>query len=172
MSRRLLVFVGVLAAYGVFMLLYIYGVFSTRNNSNSQLINRWMNIAVAIKTGEKLAHDRLPSQTKTFLKDAINIIFIGDKEMTVVDTKVVDLLENLYADGALSVGNKPKNQVDDKPGWKEDAHKNLPGFKLLYTRFPDKDWYVMIDDDTYILVDALQQKLKQFNTDEPHFFGN
>ena len=35
-------------------------------------------------------------------------------------------------------------------GWKFDAHKNLPGWVLLYEKYPEAEWYVMIDDDTYL----------------------
>jgi hypothetical protein len=172
LSRRLLVlFFAVLSIYGLSLIFSIYGAFSWQNN-DFQTSNRWKNVAVAIKTGKQVAADRIPILTETFLKNAPSIIFIGDKDMKVGNTKVVGVLENLYEDNDLSVGSRPKNLVDEKQGWREDAHKNLPGFKLLYDQFPDKSWYVMIDDDTYILMDALQQKLKHFNPNEPYFFGN
>ncbi|RKO96527.1 hypothetical protein CAUPRSCDRAFT_11780, partial [Caulochytrium protostelioides] len=37
---------------------------------------------------------------------------------------------------------------DRSLGWQKDAHKNLPGFRLMATTFPDAEWYFMIDDDT------------------------
>jgi hypothetical protein len=33
-------------------------------------------------------------------------------------------------------------------GWKADAHKNFPGFRELWTSFPNASWYVMVDDGT------------------------
>ncbi|KAJ3031134.1 UNVERIFIED_CONTAM: hypothetical protein HDU68_006265 [Siphonaria sp. JEL0065] len=36
-------------------------------------------------------------------------------------------------------------------GWRSDAHKNLPGFALLYKTFPDADWFLMIDDDSFVI---------------------
>ncbi|KAJ3025009.1 UNVERIFIED_CONTAM: hypothetical protein HDU68_007557 [Siphonaria sp. JEL0065] len=39
-------------------------------------------------------------------------------------------------------------------GWRSDAHKNLPGFALLYNTFPDADSFLMIDDDSYVFLDG------------------
>ncbi|KAJ3307523.1 hypothetical protein HDU76_004597 [Blyttiomyces sp. JEL0837] len=49
-------------------------------------------------------------------------------------------------------------KVDESSqGWKLDAHKNLPGLQILYQRFPDADWYLMIDDDSYMFFDNLDR---------------
>lgn len=56
-------------------------------------------------------------------------------------------------------------------GWKTDAHKNLPGFRILREKFPDAKWYIMLDDDTYLLKNNLAHFLKDFDHDEEHYFG-
>lgn len=40
-----------------------------------------------------------------------------------------------------------------KVGWRGDKDKNLPAFHLLRTLYPNKKWYIMLDDDTYIFLD-------------------
>ncbi|KAI8826509.1 hypothetical protein BJ741DRAFT_671289 [Chytriomyces cf. hyalinus JEL632] len=49
--------------------------------------------------------------------------------------------------GFVVPGQKAKTK-----GWTLDAHKNLPAFRLLYNKFPNADWYIMIDDDSYIFL--------------------
>ncbi|KAJ3227485.1 hypothetical protein HDU81_006703, partial [Chytriomyces hyalinus] len=49
--------------------------------------------------------------------------------------------------GLVVPGQKAKTK-----GWTLDAHKNLPAFRLLYNKFPNADWYIMIDDDSYIFL--------------------
>mmetsp|Transcript_18023 Transcript_18023/g.26038 ORF Transcript_18023/g.26038 Transcript_18023/m.26038 type:complete len:223 (+) Transcript_18023:928-1596(+) len=39
--------------------------------------------------------------------------------------------------------------------WEGDKDKNLPGFALMYDKFPDKKHYFMVDDDTYVFLDNL-----------------
>lgn len=60
---------------------------------------------------------------------------------------------------------------EDSTGWLADAHKNLPGFKEMWNRFPDASWYLMIDDDTYIFMDHLDNFLSQFDPKLPHYLG-
>jgi hypothetical protein len=56
-------------------------------------------------------------------------------------------------------------------GWKSDAKKNIPGYKVLYEKFPNADWYIMIDDDTYLFMDNLKEKLDQYNPLDPVYLG-
>ncbi|KAJ3052120.1 hypothetical protein HDU99_008244, partial [Rhizoclosmatium hyalinum] len=56
-------------------------------------------------------------------------------------------------------------------GWKADAHKNLPGLQVLAEKYPDADWYLMIDDDTYVVFDNLVSYLETKDPNEPHFIG-
>jgi hypothetical protein len=56
-------------------------------------------------------------------------------------------------------------------GWKSDAHKNLPGFKELHRQFPDAKWYIMIDDDSYVLRHNLANFLRQYDHNTNLYFG-
>jgi len=63
-------------------------------------------------------------------------------------------------------------QEKDSPGWNGDAHKFLPGFKILNDRFPHAKWYVMIDDDTYLIMRNLAHLLKAYDPSKPYYIGN
>ncbi|KAI8622400.1 hypothetical protein BC830DRAFT_1089778 [Chytriomyces sp. MP71] len=56
-------------------------------------------------------------------------------------------------------------------GWILDAHKNLPGLKLLFKSFPHADWFLMIDDDTHVFLHNLQHSLSKIDANKPHYFG-
>ncbi len=73
----------------------------------------------------------------------------------------------------IDVGSIPDAiQADeDSPGWQSDAHKNLPGFRELYKRFPKAKWYIMIDDDTYLIKTNLIFELNKYNSEFPWYFG-
>ncbi|KAJ3246243.1 hypothetical protein HDU77_009026 [Chytriomyces hyalinus] len=68
--------------------------------------------------------------------------------------------------GFVVPGQKAKTK-----GWTLDAHKNLPAFRLLYNKFPNADWYIMIDDDSYIFLDNLRHFLSKRDPSENHYIG-
>jgi hypothetical protein len=64
---------------------------------------------------------------------------------------------------------KPTNQESE--GWKLDAHKFLPGLRAMEAQFPDRDWYLILDDDTYLLMENLHSRLASQNPAVPGYFG-
>lgn len=68
--------------------------------------------------------------------------------------------------------------VDDTRFFSLDSEKNLPGLETLYRTFPNADWYIMIDDDTFIFLDNLARFLLEQSSgisspqDVPLYFGN
>jgi hypothetical protein len=56
-------------------------------------------------------------------------------------------------------------------GWRLDAHKNVPGVRVLYEKYPQADWFIMIDDDTYIFLSNLEHYVKDLDPNEPHYLG-
>ncbi|KAI8809091.1 hypothetical protein BJ742DRAFT_806245 [Cladochytrium replicatum] len=160
-------------------------------------------LAVALKTGADTAIERVPVQVLTFLKDIENLLVIADApNIQVGELHVHDVYTGLYDDGTrqnrysknaaighgladgedhdehdtlhrrdqMAEGLTPDNSAQ---GWKLDAHKNLPGFKILYEKFPDAHWYMMIDDDTYVFFDTLIYALGAAGIDyrDPWYFG-
>ncbi|KAJ3223581.1 hypothetical protein HK099_000931, partial [Clydaea vesicula] len=114
-------------------------------------------------------------------------LFIGESpNITIGNIEVEDVCTNLYE----NISEKPtgwkesvellqKEIKEDKiptpgektEGWKMDAHKNLPGFVQLYNKIPEADWYIMLDDDTYMFFGNLDVLLKKYNPNHDHYFG-
>ncbi|KAJ3277834.1 hypothetical protein HK104_002934 [Borealophlyctis nickersoniae] len=158
---------------------------------------KWDKLAIALKTGSSVALTRLPVQLLTFLRPIRNLLLIGEGATHVGPHAVWDVLTGLYDNkekprdfnGPGPVRDRWKKEREEalkkmKPGeealipdktnvgWLKDAHKNLPGFRLLWEKFPDAEWYIMIDDDTYILLSNLDAFLSQFDPNQPHYFGS
>ncbi|KAJ3240204.1 hypothetical protein HDU77_011167 [Chytriomyces hyalinus] len=49
--------------------------------------------------------------------------------------------------------------------------KNLPGLKLVYKKYPNVDWYLMIDDDSYVMMDNLKMHLQKLDPNKKHYIG-
>ncbi|KAK4173166.1 family 31 putative glycosyltransferase [Triangularia setosa] len=57
-------------------------------------------------------------------------------------------------------------------GWELDALKFLPGLEFAYERWPDKKWYLLVDDDTFLVETSLKRFLGEFDPEEEHYLGN
>ncbi|CAJ2512021.1 Uu.00g076460.m01.CDS01 [Anthostomella pinea] len=57
-------------------------------------------------------------------------------------------------------------------GYPLDAMKFISSLELAYRTAPDKKWYVLVDDDTYLVRPTLQQLLGQFDPAKPYYLGN
>ena len=154
----------------------------------------YQDFAVAVKTGKETSLNRVPEQLITFLKTIENVMYLGESPNIMVgDIQIHDVCSTLYDKYqskpeewetnlkklSAQVTLKPtKNTGDslvpdnDSVGWKFDAHKNLPGFVLLYKTYPNAKWYVMIDDDTYIFMTNLDLFLDGLSHLDDHYFGS
>ncbi|KAI0387351.1 glycosyltransferase family 31 protein [Hypomontagnella monticulosa] len=57
-------------------------------------------------------------------------------------------------------------------GWELDAMKFLPSLEYIWQTMPKKKWYIMADDDTYIIKSSLTLLLGHLDYTKPHFIGN
>ncbi|KAF7589511.1 hypothetical protein BBP40_004218 [Aspergillus hancockii] len=57
-------------------------------------------------------------------------------------------------------------------GWELDALKFISGLELCYDLMPDKKWYIMADDDTYLMQPALKTLLEHLDPEVPYYVGN
>ena len=124
----------------------------------------YTNWAIAIKTGHQTLYDRLPHQHLTFIQPDMNILYISDIDGEFLGHRVHGVVPK---DVLL-----PQLSSNSKYGWDIDAHKNLPGFKLLYETFPDNTWYIMIDDDTYLVPQNLESCLDKFDHRKDWYLGH
>ncbi|KAI8956759.1 glycosyltransferase family 31 protein [Daldinia sp. FL1419] len=57
-------------------------------------------------------------------------------------------------------------------GWELDAMKFLPSLEYIWHTMPKKKWYILLDDDTYIIKSSLALLLGHLNYGQPQFIGN
>ncbi|PKS06735.1 hypothetical protein jhhlp_006809 [Lomentospora prolificans] len=76
-----------------------------------------------------------------------------------------------------------KNAIDDgdeqraaligaNVGWELDALKFIWGLRTVYTTLPPKDWYLILDDDSFIVIESLKQLLSHLDPATPYYLGN
>ncbi|KAH8905208.1 hypothetical protein BR93DRAFT_881329 [Coniochaeta sp. PMI_546] len=63
-------------------------------------------------------------------------------------------------------------EMSKKFGWELDAMKFISGLELAYEQMPDKKWYVLVDDDTYIVQDSMILLLERLDPDKQYYLGN
>ncbi|KAJ3365720.1 hypothetical protein HDU91_002088 [Kappamyces sp. JEL0680] len=151
----------------------------------------WSSYAFAVKTGQDIASARLPILLSTYLSRVENKIIIGETPgMAINGMPMLDVYTHLYdglvdEDGSelrFTPHQKQKTPTpsldiqqsvpnEESKGWLADAHKNLPGFRELFRRFPEAKWYMMVDDDSYVFLDNLDSFLQDFNSSLPYYFG-
>jgi hypothetical protein len=59
-------------------------------------------------------------------------------------------------------------------GAKERAYskqKVIAAFDDVYNRYPQKKWYMKVDDDTFVVIHHLLKFLRHHNSSEPHYIG-
>ncbi|KAI0202343.1 family 31 glycosyltransferase [Astrocystis sublimbata] len=116
------------------------------------------------------------SNGKTF-KSGINVVDILGWNLDRGALKGREHLERIYKyknlrdaieaeEWALSEG------LGKAMGWELDAMKFLPALEYTWNTLPKKKWYIMIDDDTYVIKSTLKLMLGHINFGQPHYIGN
>ncbi|ROV88267.1 hypothetical protein VSDG_09048 [Cytospora chrysosperma] len=83
----------------------------------------------------------------------------------------VEKYRNLKA--AISAGeDELARNLSGSFGWELDAVKFLPALELAYRSMPQKKWYILIDDDTYLIQPSLNTILGHFDPSMPYYIGN
>ncbi|KAJ3272991.1 hypothetical protein HDV01_004897 [Terramyces sp. JEL0728] len=182
---------------GILVLIICYLLFANESSSRVHFYtskdSKYDNFAFAVKTGKDIAQKRAPIQFLTFLAPVRNVLMIGEAPgVAVGDIPMIDVVTHLYDGVELPPEKKRKKKPKTKKkkvdgqeivveeivpdeaseGWKSDAHKNLPGFRQLYQHYPNADWYIMIDDDTYVFMENLHFRLAHFKPEKPYYFGS
>ncbi|KAJ3131447.1 hypothetical protein HK100_006351 [Physocladia obscura] len=151
-----------------------------QKSPDSLLIDR---LAVVLKTGADTLHSRVPAQLETFLKPISKMLIVSNKEDAIDKYQVVDVFTGLYerTRDVIGLPHQPPKKVpqpkkktkesESTDGWMADAHKNLPALQRLAKEFPDADWYMMFDDDTYVDFENLLGHLSKLDPDQPFFSG-
>lgn len=155
-------------------------------------------IALILKTGYEVYYDRLAPQLETFSSyrygrtpDNTVIVSDFDHKINFTDWQIRDVVATYNETAQLKASEKyriyhkqleeiaSRNQSSwgiDPPGtnnagWRLDAMKFIPGYKLAADLFPDAEWTIGVDDDTYVLWDNLLAFLKMLDHTKPLYIG-
>lgn len=52
------------------------------------------------------------------------------------------------------------------------ARQFITGLELAYKQMPNKKWYLLVDDDTYIVQDSMTLLLERLNSNKQYYIGN
>ncbi|ORY47266.1 hypothetical protein BCR33DRAFT_715018 [Rhizoclosmatium globosum] len=158
----------------------VIAVTTTAATSQSQSSMGDLDIVVGLRTGKETLH-RAQVQLQTFLKGHDKIVVFSDQGGELEGFKIHDVVTNLPYMSSINKRDNGTNPLDDiKPvggtfgmkGWERDAHKFLPGLKLLYEKHPNSKWYIILDDDAFVNLVSLSHFLKGHDSDKEHYLGN
>ncbi|PHH85209.1 hypothetical protein CDD83_752 [Cordyceps sp. RAO-2017] len=75
--------------------------------------------------------------------------------------------------GTVAAGDEDKAKLLGQTyGWELDALKFIMGLELAYRRLPLKKWYMILDDDTYLVRPSLELLLSHLDPSKPRYIGN
>ncbi|KAK3949927.1 hypothetical protein QBC32DRAFT_347893 [Pseudoneurospora amorphoporcata] len=80
-----------------------------------------------------------------------------------------------YLRFAQAIENGEEEEADQLAkytGWEIDALKFISGLELAYSKFPNKKWYLLVDDDTYLVQPSLKPLLAHLDSEVPYYIGN
>ncbi|KAJ3388454.1 hypothetical protein HDU84_009728 [Entophlyctis sp. JEL0112] len=156
----------------------------------SRFQGKFPQFALALKTGAETAAARSAVQFMTFLDGPQNVLVFAEAQTHVGSHLVEDVYTNAYTNAQARIDAKRNATLFGKvmrraldtiqviggqnaktKGWTLDAHKNLPAYHLLRERFPNADWYIMFDDDTYVMLENLADFLGTLNASKPFYIG-
>ncbi|KAL1866370.1 hypothetical protein VTK73DRAFT_4748 [Phialemonium thermophilum] len=80
-----------------------------------------------------------------------------------------------YSELTTAIANGDEGRASELSksfGWELDAMKFIPGLELAYSMCPDKKWYVLVDDDTYLIEPSFSLILRNYDPARPYYIGN
>ncbi|KAI8815879.1 uncharacterized protein EV422DRAFT_339410 [Fimicolochytrium jonesii] len=112
-------------------------------------------IVIIAKTGIETMSQRLLQQVTTFLPRFKNVVYVSD-------------VPGRLGTETIHAFKHPNSALN---GWARDSPKYVGGFGLAWSLYPEKDWYFIIDDDTYVFAENLLEFLSPINASIPYQLG-
>jgi hypothetical protein len=158
-------------------------------------------VAVVLKTGSSVMSARLPNLLSDYLRHVPNLLVVSDSSAPPPEPgrpAVLDVLHGPAARAIAEVDAKavamatralveqtqasapplpsppppPSPPPEAEVGWDADRRKNIPAYVATWARFPGRDWYIMVDDDTWVDLPNLAALVAPLNASEPLYLGN
>ncbi|OLN97198.1 hypothetical protein CCHL11_02176 [Colletotrichum chlorophyti] len=155
-------------------------------------------VGLLIKTGYGTRH-RLAAQLEAFglsAEDTDAFVVVGDwtppENGTLAGVEVYDAVGAVMAlpqmrahqdapklreywslKQAIDKGDETKAmEICKSFGWDLDGLKFISGLEYIYSALPRKKWYVILDDDTYLVKSSLRLLLAHWDPNVPQYIGN
>ncbi|EHY60612.1 hypothetical protein ABEF92_002020 [Exophiala dermatitidis] len=142
-------------------------------------------VVVMVKTGATEALARIPEQIVTLADCVPKLMIFSDMEQEIGEFHLIDALDEVsqeYKDShedfefykeihELHAAHGDLSTLGSAKGWDLDKWKNIPMLHKAYTKYPDADWYVTIDADTYLGWTNLLLFLDRLDPNEPFYAG-
>ena len=142
-------------------------------------------VVVIVKTGATEVFSRIPEQIVTLAECAPNFMIFSDMEQHIGKFHIQDALDEIgqvYKDGHedfqfyhaihathASVGDV--SVLGSDKAWALDKWKNIPMLHKAYLNYPDAEWFVTIDADTYLSWLNLLLLLDRLEPEDPLYAG-
>lgn len=157
------------------------------------------NAVVIMRTGATEIADKLPIHFETTFRCYNDLIIFSNYAETFLGHPVHDVLVNV--DSKAKAENEDfeiyrrlqksgrsallpdelsgsqsfegsKGGKKENPGWRLDKWKFLPMMRETLALRPDKDWYIFVETDTYVVWSNLIQWLKQLDPSKTVYYGS
>ncbi|PKS13162.1 hypothetical protein jhhlp_000505 [Lomentospora prolificans] len=153
----------------------------------AQLPGRTASIVLIVKTGATESFSKIPTQLQTILRCVPDLLLFSDMEQTIAGAHVRDSLDtvlpevknhsdfNLYhaqKQCLVSQADCTRHRDKGKEGWNMDKYKNIHIAEKAYNLRPGRDWYVVIDADTYLFWTTLVSFLGRLDPSRKLLLGS
>ena len=153
-----------------------------------------------LKTGSSVMSARLPNLLSDYLRHVPNLLVVSNLSAPPPEPGRPAVLDVLHGPAAQAIAEVDVNAVamatralveqaqasapplpspplpspppEAEVGWDADRRKNIPTYVATWARFPGRDWYIMVDDDTWVNLPNLAALLAPLNASEPLYLGN
>ncbi|KAI9804322.1 MAG: hypothetical protein M1833_007129 [Piccolia ochrophora] len=144
-------------------------------------------IVVVVKTGATEVFEKLPTHLMTVLNCAKDILIFSNMEHNIGPYHIYDSLANLpdstKADEKFELYRKIQEYQEagqdvrelhtaGHSGWTLDKYKFLPMVEQTFQKRPDKEWYIFVETDTYLLWNNVLQWLERLDSSKPLYLGS
>lgn len=144
-------------------------------------------IFLLMKTGYSVQWERLPAHFFTTFTRFPNFAVYSDGASSMAGYEVIDILQDLpmavLKDRQLGLYIEQQKArrdhtyarvrpIRDERPWIMDKFKNIPMLQHAWKHAPDNDWYVIMDDDSYLLADNLGRWLATLDPNKPYYLGS
>lgn len=145
-------------------------------------------IFLLFKTGADIMWKRLPTHFQTTFTRFPNFALYSDRPGSAAGFEVIDILKdmppNVLNHESLQKYRIMRQMQEDawmwdakdismSEGWEMDRYKNIPILLHGYlTAPPSTKWFLMIDDDTYVMSSNIAQYLDTLDSSKPYYLGS